>query len=876
MNSTEGFLRGVRVLEIADELGEYAGKLLAGLGADVVKVEPPGGEATRQYGPFYQDRPDPDRSLYFWHYNLGKRGITLDLDSPEGRAQFMQLAAGADVVLETRPGSYMKERGLDYPSLKARNPALVYARISPFGDSGPWAGYKGSDLVHLALGGVMMNCGYDPQPSGQYDTPPIAPQMWQAYHIAGEMAAMAILAALIYRRETGVGQYLSTSVHDAVSKNTEGDVPNWVYLRSPHLRKTCRHSIPSDPTPPITRTKDGRWLLPYQTYLPGNDAFGGVVRLLKQFGMQQDLEDPRYQDPAAQKQPSFRVYADALCGTLVGRFKYAYDVWKLAQREGLAWAPLRYPAENLADEHWARRETFFEVHHPELNRSFMYTGGKWLAHGVPWQRGPRAPLLGEHTAQVLSEAARRAAHAQGGEARARSSPQAAAGAPLAARATNGRHAEAVRSKHGKPFALSGVRVIDLSWFLASGGAGRFFTALGAEVIKVEHTSRIDPMRWGSGRVPEGGRAARDRARQPLSGTFDPDNPDRGGTFFEINAGKRGVSLNLKHPRGKALLTRLIQGADMIIEGYSPGTMERMGFGYEQLCAIKPDIIYVQQSGLGQRGTYGSLRTFGPSAQGFSGLSEMSGLPDPYAPAGIGYSYLDWFGAYNMAVAMLAALYRRRTTGKGCYIDSSQVETGIFLTGTAILDYTVNGRQWTRYGNRSPYKPAAPHGAYPAKGADRWIAIACFTHDEWREFTWAVGKPGLATDPRFATLEQRLRNQDELDRLVGEATAAWDGYALMEALQKSGVPAGVCQTAEDRIDFDPQLRHLEWLVELAQRDFGMWPVKELPVKFSETPPYIGGFLDRAGPSYGQDNDYVFRELLGLRGEEVDELRAEGVI
>jgi crotonobetainyl-CoA:carnitine CoA-transferase CaiB-like acyl-CoA transferase len=175
-----GFLDGVRVLEVADELGEYCGRVLAGVGADVVKIEPPTGEVTRSYGPFAGDRPDPEGSLYFWHYNFGKRGVTLDLDDAGGQAEFLRLAAGADVVIDTRPASYLDDRSIGYDALRSLNPGLVMARISPFGDRGPWKGYKGSDLVHLALGGVMMNCGYDPDPTGFYETPPIAPQMWQA------------------------------------------------------------------------------------------------------------------------------------------------------------------------------------------------------------------------------------------------------------------------------------------------------------------------------------------------------------------------------------------------------------------------------------------------------------------------------------------------------------------------------------------------------------------------------------------------------------------------------------------------------------------------------------------------------------------------
>ena len=195
------------------------------------------------------------------------------------------------------------------------------------------------------------------------------------------------------------------------------------------------------------------------------------------------------------------------------------------------------------------------------------------------------------------------------------------------------------------------------------------------------------------------------------------------------------------------------------------------------------------------GSYGRTRSYGPTAQAFSGISEMSGLPEPYPPAGIGYSYLDWFGAYQLATAMMAGLYRQRMTGEGCWIDSSQVETGIYLTGPTILDYTANGRRWSRYGNRSPHKPAAPCGAYRCAGTDRWIAITAFTEEQWLALD-----PGPRPcrsgpiDPGLATLPLRLQNQDYLDDLVTAATERHDPMALMTALQEAGVPAGVCETS----------------------------------------------------------------------------------
>ena len=637
--SAGGFLQGVRVVEIADELGEYCGKVLAGLGADVIKVEPLGGEPTRRYGPFVDDVPHTDRSLHFWHYNFGKRGIVLDLESDQGRRDYLALAASADVVLDTRGRSFMNDLGLGEEHLRRNNSALVYVRITPFGETGPWADYQGSDLIHLALGGVMMNCGYDPEPSGHYDTPPIAPQMWQAYHVTGEVTAIQTVAALIYARRTGKGQLLTSSVHDAVSKNTETDLPDWVYQRQLHLRQTCRHSFAHVEGTSIARTKDGRWMLPYRTYLQGFiTSPTATLGVLQKYGMEVDLADPKFADVDYLRRPEAGLHVGAVIEQLVGRFTFDKDIWRDGQDAGLTWGPLRLPEENVGDEHWSARDTFFEFEDAEIGRAVTEVGAKWMSEEVPWRRGPRAPKLGEHTIEVLRELE---------PARPPHEPH------------PGREVlTTALSKHGKPFALNNIRIVDLSWMLASGGAGRFFTALGADVIKVEHDSRVDGMRTGSGKIPHGGRRERDAADAPLAPSYPVEQIDRSGTFMELNSGKRSLSLNLKSEEGLAILKSLIADADCVIEGFSPGTMERMGLGYDVLKQLNPDIVYVQQSGMGQIGTYGRMRSFGPTAQAFSGLSEMSGLPDPMAPAGIGYSYLDWFGAYQMATAIMAALFRQ--------------------------------------------------------------------------------------------------------------------------------------------------------------------------------------------------------------------------
>ena len=849
-NAGPGMLAGLRVIEVADERAEYVGLLLAGLGCEVIKVEPVEGNVTRRIGPFLNDEPGPERSLFFWNYNRNKKSVALDIQ--DKTADFLRLLESADILLDSSCGALNTALGLDRTGLNARFPKLITARMTPFGDDGPWADFKGSDLIHLALGGIMMNCGYDPNPLGEYDTPPIAPQVWHAYHIAGEQLATGIVAALIARHRTGEGQDVSVAVHEAVSKNPELDIMHWVMRRVPLWRLTCRHALETpNASPSIMHTKDGRW---YISHGMGARDLKNLVPLLTKYGMQADLQPPPPDaDLKARAVPGSTASDEGKAHMIdvVQRFARSWTYkdmpWLEAQEAGLLWAPLRKPHENALDEHWIQRKSFADVYHPEHGRSFCYPTSKWLSSRTSWQVGRRAPLLGEDTDAVL-----------GGPTRTPSVPSQATPDTDARRS----------ALHNKPFPLQGVKILDFAWFLASAGGTRFLAAMGAESYKVEWKDNPDTRL--AAMAPVGGRAARDAATGPLPGVKDPD---MGGQFNNKNAGKRGISLNIRHPKGLQIAKDLVRICDIVAEGFSPGVLQRLGLGYDVMKKIRPDIIYIQQAGMGAHGTYGRMRTVGPVAAAFGGQADMSGLPEPAMPVGWGYSYLDWMGAYGYALALLGALYHRDRTGEGQWIDASQCESGLFLTGTSILDWSANGRVWSRYGNRSPYKPAAPHGAYRCQGTDRWIAIACFTDDEFQALARLAG---TLDDRRFATLANRLAHQDALDEAVSAWTKTRSAEEIMMALQSAGVPAGVCQNAEDRCDNDPQLRHLNWLTEVTGTKIGTWPVYELPMKLTRTPAYIGGPIDRGAPGYGEDNSWVLTNLLGMTPSDVERLSEEGVI
>jgi crotonobetainyl-CoA:carnitine CoA-transferase CaiB-like acyl-CoA transferase len=852
-NDKPGMLAGVTVIELGDETAEYSGLLLAGMGATVLKIEPPGGCQSRRLPPFEGDREDPEKSLFFWAYNRGKRSVVIDTELAEGREQLLRLLNRADILLEATAGRLETILGIGREALAEKYPSLIVARMTPFGDTGPWKNFRANDLIHMALGGVMSNCGYDPDLSGKYDVPPISPQFWQSYHIAGEQLVVGTLAALMSRARTGKGQEVSCAVHEAVSKNTELDVMSWIMRHAPVNRQTCRHALErTDRIPTICHTKDGRW---YMTGMSQEET--KLIPFLHSYGVAGELEViPGEQQkgrrvPGSSANSARGMQLIEAVQRLIRACTFENVPWQAAQEAGLLWAPLRKPHENLADPHWVKRGSLGEVDHPERDQPLCYPVSKWRSDRTQWVAGNRAPSLGEHTAEAL-----------------RAAPSRIAAEPIREKATA---ASPLLSKRGFPFALQNIRILDFSWFLASAGGTRFLAALGAESLKVEWKAHPDTRL--AAMAPVGGREARRLAKVPLEGVTDSD---MGGQFLNKNSGKRGLSLNIRDPRGLEIAKRLVQMSDVVAEGFSPGVLERAGLGYDVMKSLRPDIIYIQQSGMGAYGAYGRFRTVGPVAAAFTGASEMSGLPEPAMPAGWGYSYLDWIGAYSFASAILGALYHREKTGEGQWIDASQCESGLFLNAVAMLDWQVNHRSFRRSGNRPPWQMLAPHGAYRCEGDDRWIAIVCQNDDDWRRLVKVSGKAEWLADPRFATLAGRIANQDALDAAINSWTSTQEAYACMNLLQAAGVAAGVVQNAEDRCDHDPQLAALNWLTEIKGTKIGTWPVPELPMKLSETPAYIGGPIDRGAPCYGEDNTYILREMLGFSDTEIAKLAAEDVI
>jgi crotonobetainyl-CoA:carnitine CoA-transferase CaiB-like acyl-CoA transferase len=408
-------------------------------------------------------------------------------------------------------------------------------------------------------------------------------------------------------------------------------------------------------------------------------------------------------------------------------------------------------------------------------------------------------------------------------------------------------------------ALQHVRICDFTGQLAGAGATKWLAAFGAEVIRIE-----DPVKQGTWDIL--------RMMPPF--VDERRGVDFGGGFNNHNVGKRGITLNLRTDRGRELLAEIVKRSDVVSENFASGVMERMGFGYERLKALKPDIIYVSNCGFGQTGPYAAFKTWGPIVQAVSGLTFSSGLPD-LEPAGWGYSYMDHTGAYYMAIAILLALLHKQRTGEGQWVDLSCTEAGLTLHGAALLDWSVNGRPMRRPGspdaNRSEHPAMAPHGIYPAAGDDEWVAIACRSDAEWGALAGLIEAP-WAREDRFEALAGRLVAQDALDAALADWTRMRPKAETVAALQAAGVPAAPVAKPPERVDQDPDTG-----------GFGLWPtvthskmgdvrVDGLPVHFSKT----DWEITRGGPCLGEHTEEVLTELLGLSPGDVAKLREEGVV
>jgi crotonobetainyl-CoA:carnitine CoA-transferase CaiB-like acyl-CoA transferase len=393
-------LDGIKVLELCGERGQLMGKLMGDMGATVIKIEPIGGVKERNIGPFKDDIPNKNRSLYFWANNTSKQSVELDITSSEGSNILKNLSKNVDIILEDMKPGYLTTLGLDYTELSKENPALIMTSLTAFGQDGPYRDYKSTDIVALAMGGQMHSCGYDDLPG----SPPIRPWGDHGNYIASHYALLGTLSALIYRDLSGKGQYIDASAHEACSSTTEAALPTYLY--SPHgvvSRQTGRHHAVTPTSKTLCKTVDGKYLIVFRIFMDLS-SWISLVKWMDSYGMAEDLGDQKFKDMAARRTAGSEDadYAMEVLRKFITT-QTAEDVYRKAQQLRFPWGIVRSPEENLNDPHFSEdRGMFAEIAHPELGKDVLikYVGRPYNFKGTPWN-ATRPPLSGEHTEAIL-------------------------------------------------------------------------------------------------------------------------------------------------------------------------------------------------------------------------------------------------------------------------------------------------------------------------------------------------------------------------------------------------------------------------------------------------------------------------------------------
>jgi crotonobetainyl-CoA:carnitine CoA-transferase CaiB-like acyl-CoA transferase len=816
----QGMLSPYRVLDLTDEKGLLCGKLLGDLGADVIKVERPGGDPARNIGPFYNDEIDPEKSLFWFAFNASKRGIILDIKTDHGREDFKKLVKSSDIVIESFPPGYMDGLGLGYSSLEKVNPGIVLVSISPFGQTGPYRDYKTPGIVAWAMGGYMSLFG-DP------DRPPVqVSHHSQAYLHASAAASGGALMALFHRHKTGQGQHVDVSIQECVAQCLE--FPAIIYDMTG--TSLARGEKLGSGLPWKWPCKDGYVAWTYYGGAVGERYNRPLLKWMKKERMNDDFLDEfdwgahDYFLNASQEimdriiEPTTRFF---MSHTKEELYEGAADYKAML-------FPVATMSDTLESTQLASRKYWTKIEHPELDTSITYPGSFAVCTKTPPVTSRRAPLIGEHSHEILDREQRVSDAFE-------IPPQ--------------KNNQKTRPRNTGKILFEGIRIADFSRILTGPLTTKIFSDYGAEVIKIESLSQPELFR--------------------LSVPFkdNEEGLNRAGRLNWANTGKLSVSINFHDPRGVELAKRIAAWADIVVENTAGGSMKRMGLGYEELKEAKSDLIMLSTCMQGQTGPHAAHPGFGMQMTALTGFDHITGWPDR-EPVGLSV-FTDFIAPHFNLLTILAALDHRRRTGQGQFIDMSQYENALHYMAPLVLDYVINKRVAGRMGNRSP--DAAPHGAYQCRGEDRWCVIAVYTDEEWEFFTRAIGNPAWTRDPRFNTLAARKENEDALNRNVEKWTLERTDEEVMNQMQKAGVAAGAVRKVPDILDDDPQIKHRHFVQELAHPEVGSYRALRPHFILSKSPCEM-----RRAPLLGEHNQYVFKDLLCMSDEEISDLVIAGII
>lgn len=810
---TSAPLSGIRVVDLATERAELAGRFFADLGAEVIKVEPPAGARARTLPPFDHNNGE---SLYWASVALGKKSVILDIETESGQATLKRLASTADVLFESFDPGYMTSLGIGYDALRAINPRLVYVAVSPYGQDGPDAHSPATELTIEAAGGLISL-------QGDGDRPPIPVGYPQASFHGGSHAAADAIIALNERADSGLGQFLDTAMQPAIVwtlMNATG-FPTMIGANPP---ATCevRAAGPVDVFPGVKlgnvhECADGYVLAGVGVGDKGSHMLSKLVAHADVAGLlDEDLRAIpwyRWQMEMMEGTLDAATMTRALAAvTAYLKTKTKSELLEQAVEGDYMLAPFFTMAEVVEDPQLAAREYWKTIDgrtHP----------GVWaLLSRTPIAITAGAPKLGQDQALLDSLPAEIAA-------------------------------PPVVHEVQRKGAFEGLRVADFAWVGVGPLIARAIADHGATVVHVESIARPDVLRMGP------------PFRDGIAGI------DRSQFQANFNASKIGLALNLATQEGNDLAHKLIDWADVVLESYTPGTMKKLGLDYEMLSKTRPDLIMLSTCLRGQTGPHRSYAGFGTHGAVMGGLGVITGWPDR-APTGPWGAYTDFIAPRYGIAALSAAILERRSSGLGQYIDLSQIEAAAHFVEPLLLDYTVNGVVAGASGHNSLY--AAPHGVYQTQGRERYVAISCETEAQWQALK-AVAPLQAFSGPEFGSYAARFEARDAIDAAIRGWTAEKEPFAFAQELKNAGVPASVVLYPSDLYS-DAQLEHRKFFKTLEHAEMGPTPYDGLVTRFSDAP----AGPHSAAPCLGQHSDMVLRELLAVDDDTIVMAAAGGAL
>lgn len=787
-----------RVLDLSNERGQLAGQMLAQLGADVIAVEGPEGSRSRRLAPFAADTPGPDASLVHRAYNRGKRSVVLDLtNAGPDRTQLAKLLAGSDVLIESGGPGYLDSIGFGVEELERINPALVVLSISPFGATGPKAHWAATDMIVWAASGAQAL-------AGDVDRPPVPVGVPQAFVHACAEGVGAVIVALIERSRSGLGQHLDVSAQQASAQATQCSILATPNNASTHFRMSGGLKLAHLFLQLVWPCKDGYVSV---TFLFGSAIGPFSARLMTWMHEEGFCDD-------ATRDKDWIGYTDLLLSStepvseyermksIIGDFcltKTKAELLEAALIRGLLITPILGVDDVVNSEHLADRDYFDDVD------GVRYPGQFGTLSKTPRVRLGAAPSIGAHTSSVLAEPARKPS-------------------------VTGRRDTLTTPPRGR--ALEGLKVLDLMWVMAGPAGSRVLADHGATVVRVESSTRVETA----------------RTLQPFRDNIS--GAERSTLFASLNAGKKGIAVDLSRSEGQEVILDLVRWADVVLESFSPRAMRNWGLGYEKLSSVNSSIVMMSSCLFGQTGRLAMMAGYGTMASALTGFTGITGWADR-APCGPYGAYTDYIAPRFANAILLAAIDHQRRTGEGQYIDFSQAEGALHALAPAILDYSINGRSFERAGTVDPN--LHPHGVYRTQGDtdSDWVAIAC------------------ENDAQRANLASVVGGLDDA-HLANWASAHQASEAMIK-LQAVGIPAHQVQNSPECI-VDPQLIYRGHFVELAHSEVGSVVIEAPRVVFSATP----GTVEAPGPCLGEHTQEVLTEVLGYDEQRFVELLVSGVL